>query len=380
MHVSPVVNSKFIYQYGNVPDDTFVFYKGRFDKLVQTSVKEVTDSAAFIQGEVDRKSNNALNKGSYLLEVDFTNQYNSPYTIDFINKIFFGAPKYAFFFDYGRDTNNKYAETDINKFYFNPHVRSVQPPNLSETERENRYDGEYQESVTMKMAKPFFYDCTDEIEYVNYQDYIDGVINWGSTTWGGSYWGSVPGAFGLVSSLTGSKTDYFADLEPKDINYLLRLRDRFFERDTTQTSRRYVVDATFASGAFTDVALTDTFDEVTANTRIYRFEFDALAPGQSITIQNLNNSSGIKITWVGDAANSESLVFNSYYGRLYSGATESDVLESNYTIEVIGDDSLFFTGLLNPFRISALSREVVRVTPSAGSNIELKIDVLPTYD
>lgn len=380
MHVSPVVNSKFIYQYGNVPDDVFVFYKGGFKKLIQTGVKEVSETSAFIDGDVDLKANDRLNKSSYLLDVDFTNQYNSQYTVDYINKIFMGVPRYAFFYDYTIDTTDPYGTKNINKFYYNPHLRSIKPPDKTETERQNRYDGQDENSVILKMSNPYFYDCSEAVEWLSYTDYENGITYWDQEQWDNSYWDAAPGVTGLVSSLTNSeKIAYFSDLEPNQINYFIQLKDRFFARDTTQTARRYVINNTYTGGSFTDTLLTTEFNTVTGNTSIYRIEIDNLVAGQSLEIRNLSNSSGIKITWTSPSA-SGVLVFNSYYGKLYATSSETDINTNNYRVEVVGDKSLYFTGLENPFRVVTFNPETLRITPSSGGNPNVKIDVLPTYD
>jgi hypothetical protein len=380
MHVSPVVNSKFIYQYGNIPKDVFVFYKGKFSKLIETSIKEVVETSAFVTGDVDLQANKKSFKSSYLLDIDFTNQYNSPYSVDYINKMFMGVPRYTFFYDYTVNRDDPYAQKTINKFFYNPNVRAIKPPNNNESERENRYEGEYLNTATLKMSKPFFYDCSESLEWLSYNEYIASLTYWGQTTWGGSYWGNTPNSTGLISALSSeNKILYFSDLEPNEINYFLLLRDRFFARDTTQTQRRYVINNNYTSGTFTDTALTNEFNDVTADTSIYRIEISGLSAGQSLEIKNLNNNSGIKITWLAPSS-SGVLVFNSYYGNLYAASSENDIPASSYSVEVVGNETLFFTGLGNPFRVFTLNTEILRITPSAGSNPNVKIDVLPTYD
>lgn len=378
---TPVINSKFIYQYGNVPEDVFVFFKGGFQKLIQTGVKEVSETSAFIDGDVDLKSDQRSTKESYLLDVDFTSQYNSPYPIDYINKIFFGKPKFAFFFDYTISKTDPRANNLINKFYYNPHLRTIKSPELIETERENRMEGEYSGSVILKMNKPYFYDCSDALEYINFQGYENGIIRWDEAEWDNDYWDAVPGAFGDVKNLTGDeKLAFFSNIPSNFVNYFLQLRDRFFVRDTTQTSRRYVFNATCPAEINTDVTLTSTFDSVTAETRVYRIEMTSIGINQSLTISNLSNQSGIKITWRGNSPSPDNLVFNSYYGKLYSGDNEVEIDFSLYSIEAVLREPLYFKGLFNPFRVIAVNREIVRARPSSGGSITVKIDVLPTYD
>lgn len=380
MLASPVINSKFIYQYGNAPGDLYIFYKGGFNKLIKSGIKEVTETSAFIDGDVDLMQKKRSKKESYLLDVDFTSQYSAQYSIDYINKIFMGEPRYGFFFDYESKADDKYKIAGIKRFYYNPHLRTVKPPDLAESERENRYEGEYQASVVLKMNKPYFYDCTLDLEYINYEQYLQGQSKWDEEEWDTGWWDALPGTLGQVSSLSNDeKLAFFSNLPADKANFFLALKDRFFARDTTQTNRNYVVNSTVAGDAQADFSMGTSFDESNARNQIYRLEFSPLGTNQSLTISNLSNNTGIKIKWLA-TTNSADLVFNSYYGKLYEGVNETEVPSSKYTIEAVGQEALYMTGKYNPFPVIDLNPEIIRVITSPGGSVTVKLDVLITYD
>jgi hypothetical protein len=239
------------------------------------------------------------------------------------------------------------------------------------------------------MPIPFFYDCTEDVEYISFADYAGNQEIWDSTgvqtRWNSTnqYWLYPPGSFDYVSNLTNAqKLQFFTSVYPDSasINYYLQLRDRFFARDTTQTNRNYVLNNTYSASTQTDTTLTDLFQSVSSNRSLYRVEISELGAGQSCELKNLANNSGIKITWLSGSTSPSDLVFNSYYGKLYSGSSETEIEQALYSVESTGDTPLYFTGLENPQAVFVISNETIRVTLTAGSSPDIKIDVLAAYD
>jgi hypothetical protein len=160
----------------------------------------------------------------------------------------------------------------------------------------------------------------------------------------------------------------------------MQIRDRFFDRDTTQTARRYIIDETQNSATQSDYFTTDDLEFASADTDVYRVELSQMSTGQSIQIINLSNDSGLVITWLDGASSNATLVYNSYTKKLYEGANELEIPAGQYNVDIVSDQPLYFSGLLNPFRIGDTPFETIRLINSSGTNLDVKIDVLPAYD
>jgi hypothetical protein len=106
-----------------------------------------------------------------------------------------------------------------------------------------------------------------------------------------------------------------------------------------------------------------------------------MVQNQNIQIINVTNNSGLVITWLDGTASNASLVYNSYTKKLYETASETEVDPYKYNVDIVRDQPLYFTGLLNPFRVRNLvTYETVRFINSTGNNLTVKIDILPAYD
>ena len=380
-------NEKLIFQYGNAGDTSFVFYKGGFGKNINTAVKTAYATNAYSNGDVDMLGTQRARKSEYEIEATFKNFYSSPYDVNYINRVFNGTRRTVFFYDWTYNPALLDIETDRNfgKVYYNK-ARTVKPPDQIETQFENMEVIDLESTVVLKL-KPFFYDCSEAVEYIDYATYIanlnfwdDNAYNWDNLNDG---WDFNAASFGLISSLTNTqRINFFTNLEPTAPTYLMYLRDRFFDRDTTQVARRYILNQTQSSNTNSVYSTTGELSQASADSDIYRIELSQMSSGQSIKLQNLTNISGLTITWIDAVSSANLLVYNSFTKKLYETLTEIEISSSKYRVDIPenSDSALYFSGLLNLFRIGTLAFEQVRLTNSTGTNLDVKIDVLPAYD
>ena len=374
-------NDKLIYQFGNAQEPNYVFFKGNFTKETKTGSKTVYNTSSYIEGDVDMLQTSNSAQADYELECNFSNPLISPYELNFINRAFIGRKKITFFYDYEYNKNlNVLAQRNFGKVYYS-YARVIDPPDQNETQRENMDKVDLENTITLKQ-KPFFYDCTDSVEYIDYATYISSLPYWGGTTWGGSFWGYPPSSFGTIASLSNAnKLLYFTDLKADQTNYFMQLRDRFFARDTSQTARNYIVNTSIGSGVTTDLFTADVLGGCSAKCYIFRVELSQMSANQEIQIINTNNGSATSIKWLDSVSSNAVLVYNSYTRKLYETTNETAIDENKYLIDIPTGyfDDLYFSSILNPFAIATPPTEIVRLINSTGTILDVKIDVLPTY-
>lgn len=388
-----VLDDKLLLQVGNVltktgkSDPTLVFYKGGFSKKITGGLKTVFSESSFNPGNIDHLLDTPAKKKAYQIEIEeFANQFNSNYSLNFINKVIMGGVKILFFYDYAfQPTLRPDIPRPINKIYYS-RARAIATPGQTEEKNENSQKGETDNPITFSQM-PFFYDCSESVEYIDYVAYLASLNKWDdpTTQWDDSttQWDQAASSYGFVSDLTDAqKKQYFTNLKSGGVRYFLRLRDRFFERDTTQTKRQYLFEDSVLSASSKDLVTTDALITAGANSDVFRVELSALAPGQSLKILNLSNGSGVEIIWRNAIAPTDELVYNSYYNKLFLGGDEANIPTADYAVRVPPEAAqpLYFTGLLDPFRVGLPDYEQVRLIATAGANLDVKLDILPAYD
>jgi hypothetical protein len=375
-------DDKLIFQYGNAGSESFVFVKGAFEKTVVTALKTAYSTNSYTNGDIDMLGTQRPKKSEYEIEATFYNLFTSPYSQNYINRVFNGEKRTVFYYDFEYTPNlNINTPRNFGKVYYNK-ARTVKQPDQTEGRIQNIEKIALESTVILKQ-KPFFYDCSEAVEYIDYTNYLAGLSTWNGQIWDATsfYWKFNPASFGLVSSLTNDqKIAFFTNLANNAPRYLMQIRDRFFDRDTTQTARRYIINQTQNSATQSDYFTTDDLELASADTDVYRIELSQMSTNQSIQIINLSNNSGLIITWLDGASSNANLVYNSYTKKLYEGANEDEIPASQYNVDIVSDQPLYFSGLLNPFRIGDTPFETIRLINSSGTNLDVKIDVLPAYD
>lgn len=381
----PVLNDKLVYQYGNADEPNYVFHKGDFEKRLSTGVKTVYKDMPYTTGEVDYLQGTRAKKTMYEIEISFANMFYSPFEIQSINNAFDGSKRMLFSYDIVHNgALGVHARRTFGKFYYN-YARVTKPIDQIETIYDSAGKVQFDSTVILKQP-PAFYDCSNAIEYVNYATYLASLSEWDNNTfdWDSNNpgWDSAAGTYGLISSLTNDqKYQFFTNLKTSPMDYLVLLRDRFFARDTTQAARLYILDETQNSNSQTDYVLTDDLKDTSTDNTIYRIELTAMNDGQSIEIRNITNNTAIKITWLAGAQSDNVLVYNSYTGKLYETTSETDIDPGSYLAEIPDDanDRLYFSALSAVRQVRFQPKEQVRLTNSTGTNLDVKIDVLPAY-
>jgi hypothetical protein len=374
-----MISDKVICQYGNAQEPNYIFYKQQFVGQLNNGVKEQRSNSALMDGSQRLNGAKRNKRAGYLFQYDFKNPFNAIFNVDFINRVFFDKPKLCFWYQYQYFQDNKTYYRNLDKWFYNIADCTI-PPAIKEKPLANKAVPDNTYTVGLTLEKPYLYDCSADIQYVSLSDYNAGATIWGAFNWGEANWGSSFTPINISTLTPAQKQQFFVDLDMSNLNYFVFLRDRFFQRDTDYSgSYNYVINETLTDSSFIDVLTTDAFQDSPADNRIYRIEISQLQPDQVITIQNLDNDSGLQITWLDSVASPTSLTYNSYYNKIYSGATEIDVAANKYRIEAIDSEPLYFSGLLNPRPFQTTTNETIRITNNQSSTPTLKIDNLMTY-
>jgi hypothetical protein len=374
-----MISDKVIFQYGNANEANYIFYKQKFTGQLNNGVKEQRSESALMDGSQRLNGANRNKRAGYLFQYDFRNPFFSIFTPDFINRVFYGEPRIAFWYQVEAfmQDDGKYIRPPKQWFY--NLADCTIPPSIKEDERANNATPDNAYSIGLTLEKPYLYDCTVDLEYIDLQSYIDGLTTWGSFNYNAANWGSsfTPSA---VSGLTDAQiSEFFVNLNVRNINYFVYLRDRFFNRDTTQTNRNYVINQTVAANSELDVLTSNAFRSSPVDNQIYRLEISQLSIGKSLTFSNTTNNTGLKLNWVDSTSSPSNLVFNSYTGKLYSGTSEIEISSDKYRVEAIGDRALYFSGLLNPRPFDTFNNENIRVINNGTGSVVVKIDALIAY-
>ena len=159
------------------------------------------------------------------------------------------------------------------------------------------------------------------------------------------------------------------------------LQDRFIKRELI-TPTSYLLNQTLTTVTATDVYTSTDLQYTTTDNLIYRIEISPLNLNQSVSIVNLTNNSGIKVTWVGAVVSPNTIVYNSYKSKFYDSVTNLEIPLSLINYEVLSNSNLYFSALeynrtpnTNPFN----NAELIRLQRTAGSNVTVKLDVLKSF-
>lgn len=392
--MSCVIGDKILYQVGTTNDKKLVLSKDGFQGEISGGVKNVwgADNTSS-HGQTYLIGDQAAKKTLYEFSIEALEGYDSDFSPSYVQSVFYSKPKLGFFYDYKRDKNSDpNEERPFGKVYFTRLVTSS-VPTMGETRWGNaeKLDSSYKAAFKME---PFFYDCSDCVEYIDYVTYFNNLNFWDwdqvpplflEYGWDqdDNSWDSFSEDYGLIKELTDEqKKTFFTNIQCGKVRYFMNLRDRFFDRDTTQTARRYIVNQTVSSSSQIDVATSDDLQLTSAECRVMRIELSQMVKDQSVTIINMTNASGITITWDSSTPSPASLVYNTATGELYSGPSEDKVPLTSYsdTIPAQATQMLYFQGLQDEFRIGIPDFEQVRIINSVGTILDIKIDILLAYD
>ena len=373
-----MISDKVIFQYGNANEPNYIFFKQKFRGQLSTGVKSQRADSAFMDGTQRLNGARRNKRQGYSFNYSFFNPFVSIFNSDFINRVFFDKPRLCFW-NQVEDFNDDPSYIRLpNKWFYNIADCTV-PPMIRENIRNNETTPDLEYDIVLTLEKPYLYDCSADIEYVDLNAYLAGLTRWKQFNWQGKSWGS-QFAPQPISGLTPAEIkEFFAQATKLNTNYFLFLRDRFFKRDISQLNRNYVLDTSVGANSTLDIATTNAFRQSPAENQIYRIELGQLTVGKVVTILNLGNNSGIKLTWLGASDSAATLVYNSYHQKLYFGAGEDEVASVNYNIDVVGERGLYFSGLLNPRPFSDFANEAVRITNTGAGTLSIKIDALITY-
>jgi hypothetical protein len=384
-----IPNVKYLYQYGNAQGAEFTLVlpkgfsdRGEYSAVANTGVKTVYGDATNLQdGQADLIPGRSAFKQAYTYDIEFPiGEYekgddptNPVYDLDYINACIYDKPKYLF--AYTTDKNG-----DINRFLYTPNVRAIATPPQYEEAWNNLKLSDFYYPVSFQPQNTYWYDCTDTLTYYNYPDYVASLKRYDTGTnfrydFSDQY--DAGGASDLFSNLTPQQRNEF--FKYWNNVYLVSIQDRFFNNDFDVTQTNYIVDQTVATGS-TDITCLDVLTTSSSRNDIYLIDFEPINTNESLTFNNLNNESGIKITWLDSSANANDLRFNSYKGVLYDKTTRNEIDQSKYRLEVLTafSESLYWAGTYNPRSLLPSTTDTLRITSTALASIAITIDILKT--
>lgn len=369
-----MISDKLLYQFGNANQPCYVFFKNQFSGEQALGVKEQRADSSFIDGSIRLNRGNKNMRTGSLIKYEFNNMFFA-YSSNLITRIFYSEPKIMFWFeveDFDSDTPQLFRS--VKKFYYSIADCTV-PPTFSEEQLNNRAKPEQSYTASFMLDKPYLYDCTEAVEFID-TSIPKSISLWGTMRYWVDVWGSTQSPT-LVSTLTQEqKDDIFLQVDPRNITKFLLLKDRFFKRDVT-SARNYVYDRTITAGNNVTAQVTNSFLSSPSDNRVYRVEISNLTPNGKIDLLNLSNNTGMRITWTAPSPITD-IVYNSYYDALYDN-TGAKIPSENYITEALNSDILYFTGQLNKTPFGSTAKESVRAINNTASTINIKIDALLAY-
>jgi hypothetical protein len=388
-----IPNVKYLYQYGNAQGAEFTLVlpkgfsdRGEYSAVANTGVKTVYGDATNLQdGQADLIPGRSAFKQAYTYDIEFPiGEYekgddptNPVYDLDYINACIYDRPKYLF--AYTTDKNG-----DINRFLYTPNVRAIATPPQYEEAWNNLKLSDFYYPISFQPQNTYWYDCTDIITYYDYATYVANLWRMGDNlprlmVSGGSgqyFMGATSSSTGTVAGLSQElKNLYFKNWNN---NYLVAIEDRFFANNIDVTTTNYIINQSISAGT-TDITCNNVLSSASARNDIYLIDFEPIGKNESLAFNNLDNGSGIRITWL-DTANANDLRFNSYTGLLYDKTTKNEIDQPKYRVEVLSSysESLYFWGTYNPRSLVPNDTATLRVVSTASGNISTQIDILNT--
>jgi len=369
---------KRLYQIGNADDVYFVVPRLELNYEIQPTKQLKLDDSFLYNGFSRLNGQEKDIYASYQFNLSFkiTERHlkKNPkvFNLNFLNRLSDHNVVPLFFYEYDNDKN-------LTWYYSYGFISTPPKQIISENDTSGGIDTENMEVSLGITMMPYYWDCNTEIKYLNTDTATTTTVNWGSTTWGGSVWQPNNSQYALISSLSiDNKTNYFTANVPK---FPVWLQDRFIKRELL-TPSSYLLNQTLSDTNPTDVYTSNALQYTTTDNLIYRLEITPLDYNQSITIENLSNDSGIKITWVDLTANANSLVYNSYKGKFYDLITNLEIPLSKINYEVLRNRNLYFSAMeynrspnTHPFNTT----ELMRLQRTSGTNSTIKIDVLKSF-
>jgi hypothetical protein len=375
-------NQKVLYQIGNGDEDYYIFPSGGLEFNFPGGKKEITNTSELFDGVSLASGVDRLFKQGWAFSITWSEPVTSVFNLNYIQKIVNQGMKKIFFYE-------ETSDGDI-KVFFNYGIFTVNPDQrFSSTDTSGTGDqARYIYTGQMLIPNPFFYECDEELKYFDEAAYraitplrFDQGWNFDS---GENFDSTFVTAFPAISGLSvDAKKEIFATCGSGNRKPLY-FEDRFIAQDKNDLATSNLKTVSLSTNDLTqETSNTLAYKQTTAINSIYLIKFDPLGQNEWIEIKNTSNNSGTRITWVGDTANTNDVVFNSRNGVFVDSVTEEYL---NYTKVVYDiaenvDDFLYFSPLYsrNPF-LGIIEGETLTFQKSASSNNTISIDLLKTYN
>jgi hypothetical protein len=375
-------NQKVLYQIGNGDEDYYIFPFGGLEFSFPGGKKEITNTSELFDGVSLASGVDRLFKQGWAFSITWSEPVTSVFNLNYIQKIVNQGMKKIFFYE-------ETSDGDI-KVFFNYGIFTVNPDQrFSSNDTSGTGDqARYIYTGQMLIPNPFFYECDEELKYFDeaaYRAVTPLTIGGGWTIGGGSIIGQTfATAFPAFSGLSvNAKKEIFATCESENRKPLY-FEDRFIAQDKNDLATSNLKTVSLSTNDLTqETSNTLAYKQTTAINSIYLIKFDPLGQNEWIEIKNTSNNSGTRITWVGDTANTNDIIFNSRNGVFVDSVTGEylNYTKTIYDIAENVDDFLYFSPLYsrNSY-LGIIEGEALTFQKSASSNNTISIDLLKTYN
>jgi hypothetical protein len=376
-----MILDKIPYQIGDGLDDYILFAKGGLSFEMNPGYKTLLEDSPMFDGSARINNFLADFKKDYEYTLKFIIYEEEKYTLDYVNKVFYGAPKKIFVYQMDYDGN-------IRVLY--NYVQFLSAPEQLWTEDQPYGQKAKKISIKLRLLWPYWYECDDRLRYFdqnafeNNQLYwtpnpIQGIDNyWGTTT---AYWGQTfLASFPFFSALsTKSRREILTADNP---TCPLTYKDPIFAREEKNLSTNPLHTKTINLSSNAGSNLLNIYDlQSSAFNRMYLLEISALETNKYFTFYNLDTNSDLSITWLHSSNHTTGVVFNSFTGTLYDQQSGAQIPKERYVIDYDKPELLYFTNLLsiNPYSKREFDALLIQ-KPTTTFSPTIKIQIVRTYN
>jgi hypothetical protein len=376
------------YQFGNSgisQQDFYIFQRANFNSENNYGLKINKQTSDLFEGEVKTTPLKRNLKGVYRYQITFNadTQYENE-RMKYLQKVFNQDDTLNFFYSFD--------DIDGLKIYYNlaQITRPIGHKYTEITEENGKTARNY--NLDIECYEPYLLECDiNDLYYVDDSTFNTSILRYDTGLQydqGLKYDALFVSTHKSFTTSNLKNLDFVQDLfKVGDVTgrrqYSLYYIDRYLLRDQSSinTSSRKTYNLTSNNPLLTDTGTLDL--NCTGDNRFFLIEFEPLAQGEWLKIENLDNGSDIVFNWNYAKTNRYNVIYNSYSDSFYNTKYGTEYSEENNLINFdFTSQKLYFNGLytFNPFNpYMTNKKQNLRITKNTAGNLNVYLSILKTW-